>query len=222
MNDLTTLARVKALVGDAIGVEAARIGGDTQLSEPRRMSDERIHLNGAGLDSLERLALGLAIQEHFSLEIPDADLDKPEMGTPAGIAAYIDRVLTGWEPPVIRTVTDPEEIKRFDAARVGKANYAAMMSSGELLAALGTDAQKWAQTFMQAAAMDNPLGRKLREYPHGDQNVLEEIMIGWFANAIESARGGSAPHRAPPYSEAELPTLNAEEQREHDAYLQTR
>ncbi len=45
------------------------------------------------------------------------------------------------------------------------------MTDGELLKYMGTDAAKWAQEFCKIAR------------DHG-QKIDEEIMIGWFANAI--------------------------------------
>lgn len=92
MTDGTTLARVKALIADAMGVPANMIDDDMRLSEPKfaTAKDEWLKYVGGGFDSLELIELGIAIQEHFGIDIPDADLDKPEMGTPAGIAEYID------------------------------------------------------------------------------------------------------------------------------------
>lgn len=100
MNDGTTLARVKALVGDAIGHPASAIGDDIPLGkEPKPRPSDPLGQRCVGLDSLELIQLGLAIQEHFGIDIPDADLDRPSMGTPAGIADYIDaRMLQGPDP----------------------------------------------------------------------------------------------------------------------------
>jgi acyl carrier protein len=88
MNDLTTLARVKALIGDQLGKAAADVGDDEVFE----------------MDSLDKIELGIFIGDHFDIEIPDADLDKPEMGTAAGIAAYIDGRLA--EQPVPADVTE--------------------------------------------------------------------------------------------------------------------
>ncbi|MCA0358718.1 MAG: hypothetical protein LCH78_18040 [Proteobacteria bacterium] len=58
-----------------------------------------------------------------------------------------------------------------------KPNYAAM-SPGDMLTALGDDAQKWAEAFCQI---------------HGGD---EDLMLAWFANAIEHShdvRTGSGP-----------------------------
>lgn len=91
MNDLTTLARVKALIGDQIGKGADEIGDDA-------------HFATLGMDSLDKIELGINIGDHFDIDVPDADIDKPEMGTAAGIAAYIDGRLA--EQPVPADVTE--------------------------------------------------------------------------------------------------------------------
>lgn len=44
-----------------------------------------------GLDSLDRLEIGLKLEEAFNIDIPDDDLDAPEMGTFGGLCDYIDR-----------------------------------------------------------------------------------------------------------------------------------
>jgi len=44
-----------------------------------------------GLDSLDKIQAAMAIEEAFGIEIPDRDIDDVSMGTPAGIAAYLDR-----------------------------------------------------------------------------------------------------------------------------------
>lgn len=70
-------------------------------------------------------------------------------------------------------------------------DYAAMQP-GDMLAAVGTDGMKWADAFMQTACMDNPLGRELRAFPHGDREPLHGTMLGWFCNAIEAGRSAGA------------------------------
>jgi len=51
------------------------------------------------------------------------------------------------------------------------------MTDGELLAEMGTDAQKWAQEFIRRFG-----GRERCAF------IDEGLMIGWFANAIEAGR----------------------------------
>jgi acyl carrier protein len=84
MNDGTTLARVKAIIGDHAGLPADEVGDDTPLALSAPGVRQTI-----GFDSLERLELVVAFAEHFGIDIPDADADKPEMGTAKGIARYI-------------------------------------------------------------------------------------------------------------------------------------
>lgn len=43
------------------------------------------------LDSLDRIEIGLALEEEFGIEIPDDELDAPEMATFGGLCAYIDK-----------------------------------------------------------------------------------------------------------------------------------
>jgi hypothetical protein len=64
----------------------------------------------------------------------------------------------------------------------------ASMSPGDMLSAMGTDAMAWADAWSQVACMNNPLGRELRAFPHGDRGPLHGTMLGWFANAIEAGR----------------------------------
>ena len=49
------------------------------------------------------------------------------------------------------------------------------MNAGEMLAAMGTDAQKWAEAFCQIKERTS-------------FKIDEALMTGWFANAIEAAR----------------------------------
>jgi hypothetical protein len=55
------------------------------------------------------------------------------------------------------------------------------MFSGEMLAYVGTDAQRWAQAFVERFAVT---GR----YETTNDNDPIGLMIGWFANAIEAGR----------------------------------
>lgn len=51
------------------------------------------------------------------------------------------------------------------------------MSDGELLAYMGTDAQRWAQEFLRIKA-------EIERADDGRSTDDEGWMIGWFANAI--------------------------------------
>jgi hypothetical protein len=59
------------------------------------------------------------------------------------------------------------------------------MSEAEMLAYVGTDAQRWAQAFVERFAV---AGR----YESTNDNDPIGLMIGWFANAIEVGRDAGA------------------------------
>lgn len=46
------------------------------------------------LDSLDRIDLAVQFERTFNIDIPDADVDDPSLGTVAGLTAYIERRLT--------------------------------------------------------------------------------------------------------------------------------
>lgn len=52
-----------------------------------------------GLDSLDKLEAVMEFEEVFGIEISDADASTAAMGTPVGIAAYIDRRLLSVSRP---------------------------------------------------------------------------------------------------------------------------
>jgi acyl carrier protein len=45
------------------------------------------------LDSLDRIEIGLLLEDEFHIELPDKDIDQPEMGTLDGLCACIERKL---------------------------------------------------------------------------------------------------------------------------------
>lgn len=45
------------------------------------------------LDSLDRIEIGMVLEDTFKIEISDDDLDSPELGTFGGLCDYIDRRL---------------------------------------------------------------------------------------------------------------------------------
>jgi hypothetical protein len=61
---------------------------------------------------------------------------------------------------------------------------AADETPGAALQRVGADPYAWAADFMDTACYNEPLGRSLRQFPHGDRTELHDVMAGWFANAI--------------------------------------
>lgn len=61
------------------------------------------------------------------------------------------------------------------------------MASVEMLTYMGTDAQRWAQAFVERFAVAD-------RYDTNDNDLNDPIglMIGWFANAIEAGRDAGA------------------------------
>lgn len=45
------------------------------------------------LDSLDRIELAVQLERAFDIDIPDEDVDRPELGTVEGLARYIERRL---------------------------------------------------------------------------------------------------------------------------------
>lgn len=179
---MSTLDRVKALIADQVGIAASDINDDHDLKT-------------IGMDSLDRVELAIAIEEHFNIDVDDHDTDSDEMSTPAKIAVYVDARLPQKAPEptverdmLVHGIGIEQDGKRIDPADffANPADYAAM-SDGDMLTAIGIDGMKWSDAFMQIACFDNPLGRALRQFPHTDKNNhsdMPEIMRGWFFNAI--------------------------------------
>jgi acyl carrier protein len=42
------------------------------------------------LDSLDRIQFAIDLEEEFGIDIPDADVDRPELGTVDGLIRYIE------------------------------------------------------------------------------------------------------------------------------------
>lgn len=91
----TTLQIVSAMVGETAGVLPGEILDDQQLFyDAGQMSHTQALAGGtAGLDSLDRVELTMMIEEEFSIEVPDGDVNDKRFETIAGIAAYIDERL---------------------------------------------------------------------------------------------------------------------------------
>lgn len=91
---MTTLERVKQVL--------ARLSGVTLIDDDASLA-AHTDAGGLALDSLDRIHAAMEIEEEFGLAIPDDDIDRPELGTVAGLAAYLDQRLA---PPVPRDVED--------------------------------------------------------------------------------------------------------------------
>ncbi len=74
---MNTLDRTRAVIADKVGLPASDIGEDQSLDDLK-------------FDSLDKVDLALALEEHFGIDIPDRQVDDPNMGTARGIAAWID------------------------------------------------------------------------------------------------------------------------------------
>lgn len=79
-----SLPRIRVIIAGHAGVEASAVGEDQPLGDP-------LELGGLEFDSLDRIELAIKIGEAFGVDIPDEDVDNPELGTARGIATYIDR-----------------------------------------------------------------------------------------------------------------------------------
>lgn len=53
------------------------------------------HDGTLGLDSLDRLEAAMALEEAFGIEMSEEDVEREEMRTPEGIAAWIEAKLEG-------------------------------------------------------------------------------------------------------------------------------
>lgn len=89
---MTTLDRLKALIGDACGIPAADVQDDANLGARVNLLVDGVQY--LDLDSLDRLELAMTIEEHFHIEIPDKDVEDEKLSTPAALAAYIDEKQT--------------------------------------------------------------------------------------------------------------------------------
>lgn len=193
---MNTLDRVKAVIGDHMGIATVTISEDAIFAPAQKdaLTNGTQHLD---FDSLDRLELVMKLEEHFAIEIPDADVDRPELGTVSGVAAYIDQRLTEKDVAVtgVGITLDGERVAPEDFYQPPAAapDYTAM-TPGEMLAECGVDGMKWTDAFMQMACFDNPLGRSLRAFPHGERDTLGGTMLGWFANAIEAGRAAGLAH----------------------------
>lgn len=97
MNDLTTIARVRAVIGDLQGRGADEI-------EPTAT------LEALGLDSHDRVQLGLDLEEHFGFSLERQEVIIPDLNTPEGIAKSIDLGLAEQSRAEFRTHSEHSAI----------------------------------------------------------------------------------------------------------------
>lgn len=145
--------------------------------EPMRYVDIQLVTDNDPIDRAEILRRGVVLDD-IDGDTMTHVMDKlgwPRPGFPMG------------KRPTHALVTI-EEAARLLYAEPEPANIAAPESDGDVLARLGTDHVAWTDRFMGMACYNNPLGRALRQFPHGDRDELWSIMLGWFANAIEAGR----------------------------------
>lgn len=191
------LDRIKAVVGDHVGKPASDIDTNAAFASESDRHAAKDAPQYLGLDSLDRVELAMKVEEHFSIDIPDEDMTNANLSTVAGLATYVEEK---WTPSdhVVDAVkymmggqrvgkTHKREVERLIGVDAGgetsEPNYVDM-SAGDFAAAVGFDAKLWTDAFMQIACFNNPLGRSMRQFPHGDRTELGEVMFGWFANAI--------------------------------------
>ena len=143
---METIDRVKALVGDQVGCPASEIDAETPFKE-------------LDLDSLDRIELGMAIEEHFHLDIPDADMENDAHGTPAGIAAYLDGRKADWGT---FTGKSQPRLDEDDAPPFGDGPYTAVTPT------LGASGEEKAVMAIRSAAIEtatNPTGIEGKSMP---------------------------------------------------------
>lgn len=69
------------------------ISGVADFADDTPLGGEPHEQRGLCLDSLDRLEVVIRLEEAFNIDIPDADADRPDLGTPSGIVAYVERRL---------------------------------------------------------------------------------------------------------------------------------
>ncbi len=74
---MTTQDRIAALIVKYAG-----------LTEP--LTPETNFAADLAFDSLDLISLAMEIEDEFSIEMPDSDVDKPELGTLGGVTGYVE------------------------------------------------------------------------------------------------------------------------------------
>lgn len=67
----------------------AEHAGRSDFPNDIRLGGQPWEHKGLDLDSLDRIGIAMKLEEAFGIEIPDDDIDREEMGTPAGLITYI-------------------------------------------------------------------------------------------------------------------------------------
>ncbi len=73
---------LRQLITEAVHAILAKISGESITDETS--------LNDLHLDSLDKIQVAVDLEEAFSIEIPDDDIDDPRLGYAAGIVAYVE------------------------------------------------------------------------------------------------------------------------------------
>lgn len=126
---MTTRDRLIALIANHAGFDVASVGPLNTLA------------NDLDLDSLDRIELGMAIEQTFHIPITDADLDRPELGTVGGLLAFVE---DRYEPhPLLAQTFPPRTTVKF--------RRPAPVSGMEALSRLAQEADRSAEHLLRAA-----------------------------------------------------------------------
>ena len=229
---MNTLDRVKAVIGDHAGLVSTMIGDDQALGTGNPLPADHPnrelgwHHDGLGFDWLDRIELALRLGEHFGIDIPDADVDRPELGTAQGIADYIDgrlKALAG-SPDAADALTymahglqpgaacDEILLDEGDGVQIVAAGAVANLPGHEPLQPSEAVAESTVDyASMPAGDMLAAIGTDAAKWTEAFFQVLkvrgeadDGSMLGWFANAIEVGRGAG-------YEQGKLAGLGMEE-----------
>jgi acyl carrier protein len=94
---ISTLARVRAVLSEHTGTPIGQVADDMPLFFGG-MNATNLDAGNMMLDSLDRVELVMRLEEEFSLEVPDEDVDKhsDEFSSIARIAHYLDHRAAEW------------------------------------------------------------------------------------------------------------------------------
>ena len=82
---MTVRARVIAKIAHQCGIPVEEVRDDRALGFTCFNGEEPLDL-----DSLDRVELAMLLEDEFNIEIPDEHVDKPELGTVAGLVRYVE------------------------------------------------------------------------------------------------------------------------------------
>ena len=80
-------AYAKADIADRVKGILVKQSGHSQET----MEDATTLCEDLDLDSLDRIEVAMLLEDEFEVEIPDKDVDNPELGTVGGLIGYIER-----------------------------------------------------------------------------------------------------------------------------------